>query len=153
MIYELSVTTPAAAASAAYCHFWQPASTRRSRIIEIEIENTSATVAAVATALIRTSAKGTSTTTVTPTAASNALDTADPAPTLTIDTAWSVQPTLVSSTLPMRAPDIAPTVGSGVLWPWDRGYEIIIPMGAGVVLWNLGAATGPVLRVRIKWME
>jgi hypothetical protein len=150
--YEVAVTTLAPATATAYANFWVPAG-RRLRLREIGVSNSSSTVTAPQLQLVRASARGTQTTTTTPTAASNAQDVADAAPTALIDTAWSVQPTLVSATLPMRMTDIAGTVGSGQIWNWQLDGEITVGGGTGLVVQNASGGTGPVVRIYFLWLE
>lgn len=147
--YETAVSSLAPATGAAYVNFWSP--TRRAKVREVGIFNSSATTTLPQLQLIRTSARGTQTTTVTPTAAANAQDTADLAPTAVVDTAWSVQPTFAA--IPMRMTDVAGTVGSGLIWNWQSDGELIVPIGAGLALLNNSGGTTAIVRVYFVWGE
>jgi hypothetical protein len=125
--------------------------TRRAKIREIGIFNSSATTTLVQLQLIRTTARGTQTTTVTPTAAANAQDIADLGPTAVVDTAWSVQPTLAA--IPMRMTDVAGTVGSGLIWNWQSDGELIVPIGGGIALQNASGSTTAIIRAYFVWGE
>jgi hypothetical protein len=147
--YEVAVSSLAPATATAYVNFWVP--TRRAKVREIGIFNSSATTTLVQLQLIRTTARGTQTTTVTPTAAANAQDTADLGPTAVVDTAWSVQPTLAA--VPMRMTDVAGTVGSGLIWNWQSDGELIVPIGGGLALQNASGSTTAIIRAYFTWGE
>lgn len=147
--FEAAVSSLAPATATAYANFWVP--TRRAKIREIGIFNSSATTTLVQLQLIRTTARGTQTTTVTPTAAANAQDIADLGPTAVIDTAWSVQPTLAA--IPMRMTDVAGTVGSGLIWNWQSDGELIVPIGGGIALQNASGSTTAIIRAYFVWGE
>ena len=149
--YEVAVSSLAPATAAAYCNFWVP--TRPCAIREIECFNSSATTTLPQLQLIRTTARGTQSTTVTPTTAANAqnLPTVAIAPTALVDTAWSVQPTVAA--IPMRMIDVAGTVGSGNIWNWQSDGELVIAVGNGVAIWNASGGTTAVARVVFVWSE
>lgn len=147
--YEVAASSLAPATAAAYINFWCP--TRRAKIREIGIFNSSSSTNLVQLQIVRTSARGTQSTTVTPTAAANAQDIADLGPTAVVDTAWSVQPTIAA--VPMRMSDIAGTVGSSVIWNWQSDGELIVPIAAGVSIWNASGGTTAVIRAYIVWGE
>jgi hypothetical protein len=145
---EVGETTPAAATVSAYLDIWA-AGTDQPRLRELGLFNTSSTTAAVQTALIRASARGTQSTTTTPTAAANQQITSDRVTTTVVDIAWSVQPTFAA--IPMRLAEIAGTVGSFVIWTWAADSEIIVLTGAGLAVENQGGAAGPVMRAYQQW--
>lgn len=149
--YEVAVSSLAPVTAAAYANFWAP--TRPAVIREIEVFNSSATTTLPQLQLIRTSARGTQSTTVTPTTAANAqnLPTIALSPTSVVDTAWSVQPTIAAN--PLRMTDIAGTVGSGLIWNWQTDGELVIVPGAGVSIWNASGGTTAVARVVFVWSE
>lgn len=147
--YEVAVSSLAPATATAYVNFWSP--TRRAKIREIGIFNSSASTTLPQLQMIRATARGTQSTTVTPTAAANAQDIADLGPTALVDTAWSVQPTLAA--IPMRMIDIAGTVGSGVIWNWQSDGELVVPIGAGITLQNASGGSGAVSRFYFIWGE
>ena len=148
VVTEAAVTTPAAVTLAAYSDIWA-AGTDQPRLRELGLFNTSSTTAAVQTQLIRTSARGTQTSTLTPTAAANQLLTSDRVTTSVVDFAWSTQPTLAAQAL--RLAEIAGTVGSFVIWTWAQDGEPVILTGAGLAVQNASGATGPVMRAYFNW--
>jgi hypothetical protein len=150
-IYEAAASSLAPATAAAYVVLWAP--TRPIAIREIGVANSSATTTLPQLQTIRASARGTQSTTVTPTAAANAQGfiASQIAPTAVIDTAWSVQPTIAA--IPMRMTDIAGTVGSGVIWNWQTDGELIVTNGAGLALWNASGGTTAVTRFYFVWSE
>jgi hypothetical protein len=149
--YEAAVSSLAPATATAYVAFWS--ATRPCSIREIEVFNSSAAVTLPQLQIIRATARGTQSTTVTPTTV-NSQDvppTVAIAPTAVVDTAWSVQPTL--SAIPMRMLDIAGTVGSSVIWTWSQDGELIVPIGTGIVIQNASGGTTAVVRVTFVWGE
>lgn len=150
--YEAAASSLAPATATAYVVFWNP--TRPAVIREIEVFNSSASTTLPQLQIIRATARGTQSTTVTPTAAANAQDTGPTlaaAPTAVLDTAWSVQPTLAA--IPMRMLDIAGTVGSSVIWTWSQDGEIYVPSGTGIVLQNASGGTTAIIRATFVWGE
>jgi hypothetical protein len=147
--YEVAVSSLAPATAAAYANFWSP--TRRSKVREIGYYNSSAATTLPQLQLIRTTARGTQSTTVTPTAAADAQDIADLGPTAVVDTAWSVQPTVAA--IPMRMADVAGTVGSGTIWTWSQDGELIVPIGGGVAIQNASGGTTAIIRIYFVWGE
>lgn len=99
-------------------------------------------------ALMRTTARGTQTATVAP----NAFDPEAPASIATLDTAWSVDPTITALSvlyefaLNQRAP---------YRWVCPPGCEIIVPMvtGAGLALVSVGASSPESQVFTILWRE
>jgi hypothetical protein len=149
--YEVAVSSLAPATVNAYVVFWSP--TRPCMIREIEVFNSSAAQTLSQLQIIRATARGTQSTTVTPTTV-NAQDippTVAIAPTALVDTAWSVQPTL--SAVPMRMLDIAGTVGSNVIWTWSQDGELIVPIGTGICIQNNSGGTTAVIRATFVWGE
>lgn len=146
---ELAVSSLAPASNAAYVNLWA-AGSRPLYVREVFISQTTTTPLPSLT-LVRTSARGTQTTTVTPTAAANDQNTNFAAPTAVIDTAWSVQPTFAAN--PMRELDVAGVVGSFSLWTWSQDGEIFVPSGAGLALENTSGGTTGVVRAYFVWGE
>lgn len=149
--YEVAVSSLAPLTASAYTVFWSP--TRPCMIREIGVFNSSAATTLVQTQIVRATARGTQSTTVTPTTV-NAQDippTVAIAPTAVIDTAWSVQPTL--SAVPMRMLDIAGTVGSSVIWTWSQDGELIVPLGTGICIQNASGGTTAIARFYFVWGE
>lgn len=150
--YEAAASSLAPATATAYMVIWAP--TRPLIIREIEVFNSSAAQALAQLQIVKCTARGTQTTTVTPTAAANSQDipgTLAAAPTALLDTAWSVQPTLAA--IPMRMLDIAGTVGSSVIWTWSQDGEILVPTGTGIVLQNASGGTTAIIRGTFVWGE
>jgi hypothetical protein len=101
--------------------------------------------------LFRTTAVGTRTTPVVPTAAQCALSQTGSAPLAGFATAWSVQPTLATN--PMRKFQAAASIGAGIIWTWyGPGGGLRIPSGGSIVLNAVGAAGGT-LFVTAVWDE
>jgi hypothetical protein len=149
---EVAVSSLAPATATAYVHFW--AATRPCLIREIEVFNSSASVTLPMLQIVRATARGTQTTTVTPTAAANAQNTAPTlaaAPTALLDTAWTVQPTIAA--IPMRMIEVAGTVGSNIIWTWSQDGEILVPTGTGIVIQNASGGTTAVGRFVFVWGE
>lgn len=147
--YEAAASSLAPLSAAAYLNFWMP--TRPAEITHLELWNTT-TTALPQLQLIRSTARGTQSTTTTPTAASNATNPGYMlAPTFVVDTAWSAQPTLVA--LPMRMPDIAGTVGSSVFWDWGDQDPLQVVNGNGVAVQNASGGTTGVIRGQIRARE
>lgn len=149
--FEASVSSGTPAATTAYAVLWAP--TRRLRVREVGISNSSGTTALPQIQLFRVTARGTQTGTFTPTAAANAQDPADTVgPTALIDNAWSVQPTLATG-LAARTVDIAGTVGSSWIFSWPADGEFVVPIGAGVAVWNGSGGSTAVARIYFTWGE
>lgn len=69
-------------------------------------------------------------------------------------TGWTTPPT--APAVPLRAFDLAGTVGSGVIFTWPADGELIIPSTTGVsalVFWNASGATGPAADLYAVWGE
>jgi hypothetical protein len=143
-----AVNSPAAATVSAYANLWA-VGTDQPRLRELGLFNTSSTTAAVQTALIRTSARGTQSSTLTPTAAANQQITSDRVTTSVVDFAWSVQPTFAANA--MRLTEIAGTVGSNVIWTWPADGEDVVLTGAGMAVENQSGSGGPILRIYLVW--
>jgi hypothetical protein len=148
--YEAAVSSLAPATAAAYANFWVPAA-KYARIREIGYSNSSASTTLPQLQLIRASARGTQTTTVTPTLAADGQDTSFDGPSAVIDTAWSVQPTVAA--IPLRMSDVAGTVGSGTIWTWAQDGELDVYNGQGVAIWNASGGTTAVIRIYFVWEE
>lgn len=88
-------------------------------------------------ALARSTATGTSSTTVLGTAA----DPAEPAALTTLDSAWSVAPTFNTAGPFLWAATMPVTAGAGYVWvaPDDRS-RIVVPVSSGLILANIAAA-------------
>lgn len=149
--YELAVSSLAPTSGNAYVNLWSP--TRPLEIVHIEVWQTT-TTALPQLELARTSARGTQTTTSTPTAAANAMNPGYMlAPTAVIDTAWSVQPTFASLALPPRMSDVAGTVGSSLFWDWGDQDAFQVVNGNGLAIVNNSGGTTGIIRVHYRWRE
>lgn len=147
--YEAGSTSLAPVSAAAYVDIWAP--TRPLEITHIEVWQTT-TTALGHLQLLRATARGTQTTTVTPTAAANATNPGFMlAPTFVIDTAWSAQPT--AAAIPMRDIDIAGTQGSNVFWDWGDQDPLQVVNGNGALIWNALGSTTAVARVGVRARE
>lgn len=94
------------------------------------------TAVALSLGLIRSLTVGATFTTVTP----QADDTSAGAATALVDTAITTQPTITANTY-LRKIVLPATIGAGVIWSFPMG--LVVPVSAGMLLWNFGAATGP----------
>jgi hypothetical protein len=147
--YETAASSLAPVSAAAYANIWAP--TRPLEITHTEFWQTTVT-ALPQVQLLRTTARGTQTTTVTPTAASNSMNPGFMlAPTFVVDTAWSVQPT--QSAVPMRMPDVAGVVGSSLFWDWGDQDPLQVVNGNGIVFWNASGGTTGIVRVQVRARE
>ncbi len=142
-LYSASVVTPAAAAGAAYCAL-RAAAGDRARIRQIDIYTNAATSSSVG--LVRSATVGTSSTS----ALGQAWDASDTAAVTSVDTAWSVAPTVSTNVFLKRY--VAPaTAGSGVIWTFPSG--LVVPVSGSLLLWNYGASAGSALSVTFTWEE
>jgi len=79
-----------------------------------------------------------------------ACDPADGPATGNVDSAWSTAATIGTAFLDRIT--LPAAVGAGLILPYGRG-ELVIPPSGSLLLWNLGAAAGPVLDVHFVWEE
>ena len=125
------------------------AATRRLKVYEIIVaSDATPDDEASKFSLMRTSARGTHSTTVTP----NPLDPADPAAVAVFDTAWSVDPTITAlSTLFQFAMNQRATFR----WVAVPGSEIVIPAtaGAGLALVSVVATSPANFAFAVFWRE
>jgi hypothetical protein len=141
--YSAAVTTPAAAAGAAFATIHSVA-TDRPRILEIGAFCNAATASSLQ--LIRPNNTPVASTSV----LGQAEDPADPAATANVDTAWSTAPT-IGSNIPLRRALLPATAGAGVIWVFQNG--LFIPVSSWLVLWNYGAGAGSALSLYVVWDE
>jgi len=147
--YEAAATSLAPVSAAAYVNIWAP--TRPLEITHVAVWQTTTTALGHLQA-IRSTARGTQSTTVTPTAAANATNPGFMlAPTFVIDTAWSVQPTVAA--IPMRDVDIAGTQGSNVFWDWGDQDPLQVVNGNGLAIWNALGSTTAIARAQVRARE
>lgn len=144
-LYSAGFASVAAATGAPYATFHTGANIR-ARIREIGVFVNAATASSVQ--LIRPANTPVATTSV----LGQAEDPADPTSTVNIDTAWSTVPT-ISTNVPLRKITIPATIGNGVIWSWNPGEELLIPVSSWLVFWNFGGSTGSVLNGYVRWVE
>jgi hypothetical protein len=123
----------------------------RCRIMEMGIFVTSAPTTAPMFCLARSTALGTSTTTT----LGQAEDAADVAALGTFDSAWSSAPTFTTTGPFLRLAGLPVTAGSGIIWTWGPGYELIVPASAGLCIANINASGSTVgnFVCYMKWRE
>jgi hypothetical protein len=143
-IYTIGARTPAAAAGAAYATIHNT-STDVLYVREIGIFLSAATATSVG--LIRPS----NTPVATTSQLGQAHDTARPAGTGNIDTAWSTAPTI--GTLYLRRITLPATVGAGVIWAFPPDMPLILNASQWLVLWNFGGSAGAACDVYATWDE
>lgn len=141
--YSAGVTTPAAAAAAAFATL-HALTTDRPSIVEIGIFLNAATASSIQ--LIHAANTPVASTSV----LGQAEDAADPAATINIDTAWSTAPT-ITAMIPLRRAVLPATIGAGVIWTFPQGLKLLI--SDWLVLWNYGGAAGSALSVYFVWDE
>ena len=150
-VYSVGVSK--AGVNTANTVMWQlkAASTLRARIREIGISISVAPSTAPLFALARSTATGTSSTTV----LGQALDAADAAAVTTFDSAWSSAPTFSTSGPFINQFGMPVTAGSGVIWTFGYGEELVIPVSGGLCIANInasGSTTGTMV-CYVKWIE
>ncbi len=143
-IYSLGFASVAAAAGAPYATLHTGAN-YRAQILELAVFCNAATASSIG--LIRPSNSPVATTSV----LGLAENTADPASTVNIDTAWSTVPTIGTSFL--RKITLPATIGAGMLFQFPADKPLIVPVSSFLVLWNFGVGAGSVLNGYVKWME
>jgi hypothetical protein len=129
---RFEVSNSKAGINAANSPMWQVkcAATSRCRIFEIALSIATAPTIAPSWRLCRSTALGTSTTTV----AAEEQDPGGPAATTLLDTVWSTPPTLAA--LAMRRYATPNTAGSGIVWTWPDHRPFIVPLSTGIVVVN-----------------
>jgi len=148
--YAVAGRTAATAATAdnVAAELWNPHGTKSLYVREVWVFATTATTA-MNLGIVRSSAKGTSTLTVTPDA-DNAFDRrAVPPSGCTLELTFSAQPTLATPYL-LRA--IAPTViGAGWVWPFPQPIEVVA--GTGLCIATPMAVAFPIADATYVWDE
>lgn len=128
--------TKAAPAAGTFISQLRTTSTKDVRIWEVGVSNSTAVASSVG--LIRSLTVGATFTTVTPV-------TEDPsagAATALCDTAITTAPTITANTF-LRKIVLPATIGAGIIWTFPNG--LIVPVSAGIMLWNFGGATAAAL--------
>jgi hypothetical protein len=127
-------------------------STDRLRLREIVWTITTAPTTAPLFVISRSTATGTSTTTV----AGVPADPAEPAATGTLDSAWSAAPTFTTAGPHLFALQLATTVGGVFYWAsGDEMADVIVPVSAGLCFaWSTASgATVGAHTLQIAWDE
>jgi len=119
-------------ANSPVANLWAP--TRKSWVYEVGVSIQTAPTTAPLFALQRSTARGTQSTTLTPIA----FDPAAPAATSVLDTAWSVNPTWVTTAPYARSFGLPVTAGGGYIWTFQQPFQIA--SGAGLTLFNVNAS-------------
>jgi hypothetical protein len=114
---------------------WQlkTAAGARARIREIGIFVSGAPSTAPVFALARSTALGTS-------VLGQALEPGDPAAATTFDSAWSSAPTFSTTGPFIRLMGLPVTAGSGIIWTFPYGEELIVNVSSGLCIANLNAS-------------
>lgn len=149
--YELSTSTIAAVTLAAYVEFMANG-TRRAKLRELGF------FAQAATAISKAQlARPGNTPTVGAVTVATALENADVASTAGFTTTWTVAPTAPAATDVKRQFDSAAAIGAGPIWVWDADRPLVVGPNRtavqGLILWNAGGTTGPILSLYASWFE
>lgn len=142
--YDAGANSPAAAAGACFINLWTPAA-RSARVLRVEVICTAATASDIA--LARTTGRGTQTTTQ----VGSALDPLTGASTTQFDSAWSSQPTGISSTNMRRI--LLNAAGQGIIWTWDDTDPLVVSAASGLCLVNRGGGAAAIQSVNMEWDE
>lgn len=107
--------------------------------------------AAPTVGLIRSATIGTASAT----AVGQADDTADPAGTVLMGSAWSAAPTISGTPLYLRRITLPASLGAGWVWTWPPGEELVVPISSSLLVWMIGlsAATATAVDVYARWVE
>jgi hypothetical protein len=79
-----------------------------------------------------------------------AYDASSPAALENLETAWSSAPTLPAQFL--FGVFLSASIGTGMIWAFPQGEELVIPASSGLVFWNNGGSSGGVLRITVKYV-
>jgi hypothetical protein len=128
--------------------FWNPHTTVRCRIAEIHVCTNGAPAAGASLLLKRISARGTSSSTVTPIIENDIQRSQAPTSGAVLDLTYSAEPTIV--TMPAFWQwTFAAVAASAVILP----IEITVPPGTGLALANVGAIIFPISDISVVWRE
>ncbi len=126
----------AAPATGTFVSQLRTSSTKDLRLWEVGCFASSAVSLSVG--LIRSLTLGTTPTTVVPQAEDSSTGTT--AATVCDTVIAGTQPTITANTYFKKA--VLPgTIGAGIIWTFPDG--LVVPVSAGIMLWNFGAGTGP----------
>ena len=143
-LYSAGIQSVAAAAGATYATLHTGANLK-ARIREIGMFVNAATASSIG--IIRPSNSPAASTSI----LGVAEDSSDPASTVNLDTAWGTAPTVGTNYL--RRITIPATIGNGVIWTFNPGEELVVPVSSFLVFWNFGGVAGSVLNMYVKWSE
>lgn len=135
--------TKAAVATNLFIVQLRTAASRDIRVWEIGVFNTTAVLSELGVS--RASAVGATFTSVTP----QADDSSSGAAVTLLDTAATTAPTNTANYL--RRAALPATAGAGVVWTFPSG--LTVPVSAGLLLWNTGAATSAALLGYVTYDE
>ena len=136
-------------ATTTYVNLWSP--TSQVSVREISIGVSAASTNAQDWYIVRSTARGTQTTSANGTAMS---PNPGPASVAVVDSAWSGNPTVGAATTAIRRLGLPVTVGGGMIFSFGRG-DLMIPNGGGLAIVNAnasGATTGTFV-FAIDWEE
>lgn len=153
---RLAVRTPAAAAGAAYGQIRSTNNARGLYVARVKI--VVATAVAGSFGLIYAASVGTSSTSQLGENVESALD-GDPAAYGTIDTAWTVAPTISGTPKYLERVTLPATIGTVYeFMPFEQTKLLSLDTATGggpngLLLWNFGAGAGPAVDLTIDWLE
>lgn len=158
-VYSAAARSAATAATAnhALAQLWNPSSVCRLTVYEVTINANTAPTAGSGLMLVRTSARGTAGSTVTPTIDNDTQRFLAPPSGALLDlAAFSGQPTLSPAAGTNTAGvfhrwSYAAVAGSGIVLSIPRGIEI--PAGFGLAIVNMTAVIFPISDVGFVWEE
>lgn len=148
--YSLAVSKAGVnAATTHHANLWSP--TNDVYVMEIGISVTTAPTTAPDFYIVRSTARGTQSTTANGSAISPQ---PAPASVAVVDSAWSAGATINAATTAIRRIGLPVTAGSGVIWSFERG-ELVIGNGSGLMVVNANAsgATLGALAIYFDWVE
>jgi hypothetical protein len=152
-VYRATVNARAGVNTANTVYFQlKTGTTARARLREIVWTITTAPTTAPTFLIARSTAVGTSSTTVVGTAA----DPAEPASSCTLDSAWSAAPTFTTTGPFLFALTLAVTIGGVFYWTsGDEMADIIVPVSGGLCFaWAAGSgATLGAHTLQLSWDE
>jgi hypothetical protein len=140
----------AAPADAAACALWNPHATLAIVVYEISLFATTAPAAGSTAVIKRITARGTQTTTVTPSIENDTQRGAAPSSGAVLDLAYSAQPTKAADPS-MWGTILAAVIGSGFQQPFPEGIRV--PAGTGLAITAGAAVIVPVSDVSFAFNE
>lgn len=148
-MYRMSGRSAATTATTGNALFgmWNPHATVRIRTVEIGVCCNGAPAAGASLFMSRTTARGTSTSTVTPTIDSDMQRAQIPTAVPVLDLTYSAQPTF--SAAPLWQWTFAAVSASGIIVP----LEVAIPGGTGIAFRNVGGIIFPISDISVAWRE